>query len=259
MKKPILITLILALCSVLYGWGQGRVVSFDTPKMTVYLPANPAPDGRAVICCPGGGYVHLASGYEGHWWAPFFNDRGIAFAVLEYQMPNRERQRLLDEVESAFKLLADNAADWNIKADNIGIMGFSAGGHLAATCATHPQGAMKPAFQILFYPVVSLDKKITHMGTRDGFVGRDADDALAAEWSSENKVTPSTPPAFIALSSDDKAVNPLNSLRYLAALCENGVPAALFSYPTGGHGWGYKPNFKYHDEVLAELSAWLEQ
>lgn len=257
MKKPFSITILLVLLSAFGLWGQGKVLIFDTPKLTVYLPSNPDPAGKAVIACPGGGYTHLAKDHEGHNWAHFYNNLGFAYAVLEYTMPNCDREMLLNEVESAFKILVDNAADWKINPEKIGIMGSSAGGHLAATVATHPRGVMKPAFQVLFYPVVSLAPEITHLGTRAGFVGKDADKELTAEWSSENKVTPETCPAFMALSSDDKAVNPLNSLRYMAALCKAGVPVALFSYPTGGHGWGYRTTFKYHDQVLAELTAWL--
>lgn len=257
MKKPFSITILLVLLSAFGLWGQGKVLTFDNPKLTVYLPSNPGPASKAVIACPGGGYTHLAKDHEGHNWAHFYNNLGFAYAVLEYTMPNCDREMLLGEVESAFKILVDNAADWKINPEKIGIMGSSAGGHLAATVATHPRGVMKPAFQVLFYPVVSLDPEITHLGTRAGFVGKDADKELTAEWSSENKVTPETCPAFMALSSDDKAVNPLNSLRYMAALCKAGVPVALFSYPTGGHGWGYRTTFKYHDQVLAELTAWL--
>ena len=258
MKKTLSIVFLLALISAFSMYGQGKVLSFDSPKLTVYLPSDPDPAGKAIIACPGGGYTHLAAAHEGHNWAHFYNNLGLAYAVLEYTMPNCDREMLLNEVESAFKILVDNAAEWKINPEKIGIMGSSAGGHLAATVATHPRGVMKPAFQVLFYPGVSLDPETTHPGTRAGFVGKDADAALTAEWSSENKVTSETSPAFIALSSDARAVNPLNSLRYVAALCKAGVPAALFSYPTGGHGWGYRTSFKYHDQVLAELTAWIK-
>ena len=258
MKKSLPLVLILTVITSLCAWSQGRIITIDTPKMTVYLPANQDPSGRSIVVCPGGGYSHLATNHEGHAWAAFYNNLGIACAVLEYQMPETQRQRLLDEVESAFKIMADSAAVWKIAADQIGIQGSSAGGHLASTVATHPHGPMKPAYQVLFYPVISLDPAITHKGTRDRFVGPDADKALTDQWSNHLNVTPQTPTAFITLSADDRAVPPVNSINYFEALLRNGVPAAMFCYPTGGHGWGYKTSFKYHHQMLAELTAWLQ-
>lgn len=237
---------------------QGRIVVIEKPKMTVYLPSHSVGSGKSVIVCPGGGYSHLAKNHEGHDWAHWFNDNGIACAVLEYRMPKGDRNIPLADVDAAFKVMKDSATVWKINPDSIGIMGSSAGGHLAATVSTHPTAASSPAFQILFYPVVSLDSLITHKGTRKNFLGENAGDDIVAEYSSENKVSASTSPAFIALSADDGAVSPENSLRYFSALNRAGVSAAMFIYPTGGHGWGYRPGFKYHSQMLGELKAWLE-
>lgn len=234
---------------------QPRIVKIESPKMTVYLPAES--NGKAVLGCPGGGYIHLAAGHEGHNWAPYFNDLGFAFAVLEYNMPKGDREIPLTDARNAYKLLADSAASWGFSPEKIGIMGSSAGGHLAASVATHPTETCKPAFQILFYPVISLDAEITHKGTRNGFLGENPAPELVKEWSSENKVNAATPPAIMLLSADDKAVVPMNSLRYFNALTEAAVPATMHIYPTGGHGWGNRKNFKHHTNMMQDLTDWL--
>ena len=258
MKKFITIATVMMLSSMMLAHSRGRVVTTSNPAMTVYLPAAPASNGRAIIACPGGGYSHLAKDHEGHLWAHFFNNLGIAYAVLEYNMPKGDGRVPVGDVEKAFELLADSASVWKINPDNIGIMGSSAGGPLASTVSTHPTEVMKPAFQVLFYPVISLDSAITHQGTRRGFLGDSPSEAMVKEFSSDCKVSESTPRAFIALSADDRAVVPENSIRYFSALSAHGVPAAMFIYPTGGHGWGYRSNFKYHSQVLEELRAWLD-
>lgn len=236
---------------------QGKIVDFDYPKLKVFLPSQSMATGKAVVVCPGGGYTHLATDHEGFQWAPYFNNLGIACAVLEYTLPNGDRSLPMKDVEAAFQLLSDHAEAWNIHTDKIGIMGFSAGGHLASTLATHPSGACDPAFQILLYPVISLDEAITHQGTRRGFLGERPEQNLVDEWSNHKKVTSTTPRTFLALSSDDKTVKPVNSILYYTALQEAGVPVSMFIYPTGGHGWGYRSSFKYHRQVLDELTVWL--
>ncbi len=257
MTKLFLSLLVLVLAFPPLCEAKGRIIEVENPRLTVYLPALPSKSGRALVVCPGGGYSHLAKDHEGHAWAHFYNEMGIVCAVLEYSMPKGDRTVPLRDVDAAFTLLKDSAEVWHINPDSIGIMGSSAGGHLAAAVATHPTAAASPAFQILFYPVASLDASITHKGTRKGFLGENPTDDLVEEFSAENRVNPSTPPAFMALSADDKAVDPENSLRYFSALKRESVPVAMFIYPTGGHGWGYRSNFKYHTEMLAELRAWL--
>lgn len=262
MNRPTKIS-ILALVLIMLGhvaaYGRGRIVSMDSPRLTVYLPSHADGSGRAVLACPGGGYHHLATEREGHDWAHFYNDLGLVYAVLEYRMPGGDRRIPLADVDAALRCMADSASAWGIRPDAIGIMGSSAGGHLACTAATNPNAGIKvkPAFQILFYPVVSLDPAITHMGSHDNFLGANPGKKLEAEWSNENFVTPTTPPAFIVLSSDDKVVNPLNSINYYAALCREGVPACLLAVPDGNHGWGYRDTFAHHNQVLSQLKSWL--
>lgn len=257
MKKIRLISFALSMVCFLCAFCQTRVVEFENPKVTVFLPPKGMENGKAIVACPGGGYTHLAQNHEGFYWAPFFNNLGYAFAVVEYRFPEGDRTKPMEDVEFAFKILKDNSEEWKISPDKIGIMGSSAGGHLASAIATHPTEIMRPAFQILFYPVVSLENEVTHGGTRRGFLGDNPPKELVEEWSPNNRVTPNTPPAFIALCSDDKVVKPINSILYYNALVEKEVPAAMMIYPTGGHGWGYRTKFHQHDLMLSELADWL--
>ena len=144
----------------------------DTAKVSVFLPKEKVATGRAVVICPGGGYQHLAMKHEGTDWAPFFNNMGIAAIVLKYRMPNGNHEVPVADAEEALRLVRRNAQAWNIKTDEVGIMGSSAGGHLASTLATHSKGDAKPDFQILFYPVITMMPDITHKGSHDNFLGR---------------------------------------------------------------------------------------
>ena len=236
---------------------NSRTVEIGSPRMRVFLPSASLATGQAVICCPGGGYSMVAAEHEGYAWAPFFNSLGIAFAVVDYRLPHGDRSIPLGDIERAFKIMADSASAWHIDPRNIGIMGFSAGGHLASSVATHNPGGVNPAFQILFYPVISLDSAVTHQGTRNGFLGTAPDEALVSEWSSDLAVTPATSRAILILSDDDKSVSPDNSLNYYRALHAAGVPAELHILPSGGHGWGYNPASADFGVVTAALRAFL--
>ena len=143
----------------------------DKTELTVYLPDEKKATGRAVVCCPGGGYTHLAMDHEGHQWAPFFNSQGIALIVLKYRMPHGNRMIPISDAEEAMKTVRRRASEWHINPADVGIMGFSAGGHLASTIATHSTGDAAPNFQILFYPVITMDLGFTHKGSHDNFLG----------------------------------------------------------------------------------------
>jgi acetyl esterase/lipase len=238
----------------------------DKAEITVYLPDVAKASGRAVVCCPGGGYSHLAMDHEGHQWATFFNNQGIALIVLKYRMPHGNRMVPISDAEEAIKTVRRHAAEWHIHKSDIGIMGFSAGGHLASTIATHATGDAAPNFQILFYPVITMDQGFTHKGSHDNFLGTFGDDKkdqkelkrLEFEYSNELQVNRTTPRAFLALSDDDKAVPAANGLNYYQQLYKHDVPASLHIYPSGGHGWGYRESFPYHYNVVFELKAWLQ-
>lgn len=238
----------------------------DKAELTVYLPDAQNATGRAVVCCPGGGYTHLAMDHEGHQWASFFNNQGIALIVLKYRMPHGDRFVPISDAEEAMKTVRRNAAAWHINPSDVGIMGFSAGGHLASTIATHSTGDAAPNFQILFYPVITMDPGYTHKGSRDNFLGtfgegkKDQKEMkkLEADYSNDLQVNRTTSRAFLALSDDDKAVPAANGFNYYQQLYKHDVPASIHIYPTGGHGWGYRESFAFHYNVIFELKAWLE-
>lgn len=228
------------------------------PNIKVFLPAADKATGRAVVCCPGGGYSHLAMDHEGYQWAPFFNEHGIAFIVLKYRMPHEVTEVPISDAREALRVVRENAKEWNIDPTKVGIMGSSAGGHLATTVATHSDSLTAPNFQILFYPVVTFDYKYTHKGSRHNLIGEKAAPDVVNLYCNEKQVSPKTPPAILLLSDDDTVVPSPNSVNYYLALKENGVKASMYIYPSGGHGWGIRENFKYHNEMMSDLSAWLE-
>lgn len=229
----------------------------DKAELTVYLPDEKKATGRAVVCCPGGGYTHLAMDHEGHQWAPFFNSQGIALIVLKYRMPHGNRMIPISDAEEAMKTVRRRASEWHINSANVGIMGFSAGGHLASTIATQAKGDAAPDFQILFYPVITMEQGTTHKGSRENLLGKKPKRKLMNAFCNEQHVNHSTPRAFIVLAHDDKAVSPLNSIGYYEELCRCNIPASLHVYPTGGHGFGILQSFPYHQEMMMELREWL--
>lgn len=258
-KFSSLFVLLVLLLTGLQVSAQSTPKPFDIeqPSLRVFLPAPELATGRAVVACPGGGYSGLAVNHEGYDWAPYFNKQGIALIVLKYRMPKGDRTLPISDAEAAMKMVRDSADVWNLNPNDIGIMGSSAGGHLASTIATHAPEALRPNFQILFYPVITMDKSFTHMGSHDNLLGKDASADLEKEFSNEKQVTKETPRAFIVYSDDDKVVPPANGVNYYLALNKEGVPSVLHIYPTGGHGWGIREDFLYKSEMQNELTSWL--
>ena len=242
-------------------WPEGPQTSNDDPqdqaKVWVYLPTQDLATGRAVVCCPGGGYGHLAMNHEGHDWAGFFTGQVIALIVVKYRMPHQHYTVPQEDADEAIRLVRRHASEWNINPKDVGIMGFSAGGHLASTVATHSTGDAAPNFQILFYPVVSMEQGTTHQGSRDNLLGKNPKRRLINEYCNEQHVNKHTPRAFIALAHDDRAVSPVNSTAYYEALYSHGIPASMHIYPSGGHGFGIRQTFPYHFEMMLDLKAWL--
>lgn len=230
----------------------------DTARVRVFLPNAKEATGRAVVICPGGGYSHLAMEHEGYDWATFFNQEGIAVIVLKYRMPHGNHKVPVSDAEEAIRLVRRNSGNWHINPNDIGIMGSSAGGHLASTIATHSEKDAKPNFQILFYPVITMMPDITHRGSHDNFLGKEPKKNLERDYSSDIQVSRVTPRAWIALSDDDHSVLPANGVNYYLELYRHDVPASLHVYPTGGHGWGFRSSFRYHIELLLDLKAWLK-
>ena len=228
------------------------------PSIRVFLPEADKATGAAVVACPGGGYDHLALEHEGYDWSNFFTERGIAYAVLKYRMPHGNKEVPISDANEALNVVRQHAQSWNIDPQKVGIMGSSAGGHLATTIATHSQHDTAPNFQILFYPVVTFNLQYTHKGSRYNLIGKNADEEQADLYSNEKQVNDNTPPAIILLSDDDGAVPSYNGVNYYLALKDKGIPASLHVYPSGGHGWGYRSTFRFHEEMLADLDAWLK-
>lgn len=233
---------------------ESRVSDVTVPTLTIYRAAKP--NGMAIVACPGGGYVRLATAHEGHDMAAWFNAQGITFAVLKYRMPNTHHDVPLSDALQAIRIMKQHAEEWGY--NKVGIMGSSAGGHLASTAATHFTEDSRPDFQILFYPVVSMVNP-THQGSKDNLLGKTPSQEMLNLYSNEKQVTPQTPPAFIMHSSDDKAVPVSNSIDYYTALVKNGVSASLHIYPIGGHGWGFRDNFIYKRQWTGELEKWLRE
>lgn len=229
--------------------------------ITIYLPSTDKACGKAVLCCPGGGYSMLASDHEGHQWAEYFNAKGIAYAVLCYRMPNGDRNIPLGDAYHAMQTMRDSASVWSINPRAIGIMGFSAGGHLASAVSTHAPLAVRPNYSILFYPVISMDKKLTHRWSCENFLGKEQNDEKSIkEWSSNRAVRSHlTPPAIVITANDDRLVPPVtNGIAYYTAMRNAGNDCSLFVYPSGDHGFGFQTTYKHHDQMVSDLSAWLD-
>ena len=222
------------------------------PTLTVYLPPADKRNGTAVIVCPGGGYVHLAFTHEGTDVAKWLNSLGITVFLLKYRLPSDETMTdktigPLQDAQQAILVVRSRAAEWGVDTARIGILGFSAGGHLASTAGTHfnhpviadPQGiSLRPDFMVLLYPVISFDDSTGHRGSRDNLLGKNPDPSAVLAWSNQRQVTDQTPPAFIVHAEDDKTVPVVNSIDFYKALLVHHVPAELQIVPRGGHGFG---------------------
>jgi acetyl esterase/lipase len=231
----------------------GRVGGVTVPVLYAYLPEKPDSAKAAVIICPGGGYSRLAIDHEGHEVAKNYNKQGIAAFVLKYRLPidtacveNTETVALMD-AQQAIKIVRDRAAEFNINPGNVGIMGFSAGGHLASSLGTHyavslitnkENTNLRPDFMVLGYPVISFTDSLAHKGSRDNMLGKKASKEKIELYSNELQVTPNTPPTFLIHAADDKTVKVENSLEFFLALKKNKIPAEIHIVQKGGHGFG---------------------
>ncbi len=265
MKRTIILFLALAAFATNYAQGISKKFTLQNSTdgksdITIYLPTTPCADGKAVLCCPGGGYSMLASGHEGHEWAEYFTSQGIAYAVLKYRMPEGDKRIPLSDAYNAMKTLRDSADVWSINPRAIGIMGFSAGGHLASAVSTHAPLDVRPNFSILFYPVISMDKKLTHRWSCENFLGKDHENADSIKhWSSDKAVRSHlVPPAVVITASDDRLVAPVtNAIAYYTAMRNAGNDCSLFVYPSGDHGFGFRTNYEHHEQMTHDLTYWL--
>jgi acetyl esterase/lipase len=229
-----------------------RVSKISRPSVTVYLPPKEKATGAAVVICPGGGYSIVAIQHEGYDEAKRFNEMGIAAIVVKYRlpsdltMPNKEIGPLQD-AQRAIQLTRENAKAWNIDPKKVGLMGFSAGGHLASTAGTHFEKSyipnpkkisLRPDFLILVYPVISFSDSIGHKGSRNNLLGQNASAEKIREYSNELHVTKKTPPSFLVHAKDDKTVPYSNSEVFYEQLLKHKVRAEKYYYEKGGHGFG---------------------
>lgn len=229
-------------------------------QMVCFLPQNPS--GKAIVAVPGGGYSMLSNTHEGYLASDWLNQQGIAYFVVNYRLPEGDRSKPIGDVEGGIRIVRDSAAVWGINPHDVGIMGFSAGGHLASVISTHSDFEVRPDFTILFYPVISMDESVSHKWSCVNFLGKEGqkNPALVRDFSTMNSVRRHlTPPALIISASDDRLVPFItNGLEYYKAMRREGNDCAMLVYPTGDHGFGFGPWFKYHDLLLEELGTWLK-
>jgi acetyl esterase/lipase len=240
------------------------------PELMVFLPPAGKATGAAVVVCPGGGYGALAFTHEGTDVAKMLNDMGVAAFVLKYRLPSDETMidktiGPLQDAQRAIQLVRERAGEWGVDPSKVGIMGFSAGGHLASTAGTHfnqvtidnPNHlSLRPDFMILLYPVVSFLDSIAHKGSRENLIGFHPNADLLRKFSNEWQVTAQTPPTFLVHSGDDDVVPVANSIHFYQALLANGVSAEMHIYPKGGHGYGMN-NPTTPDKWTDRLKNWL--
>ena len=241
----------------------------DKPSLTIYQPEKP--NGTAVVVCPGGGYGHLATGHEGAEIGEWFKSLGVTAFILQYRIaPRYQHPAPINDAQRAIRLVRSRAGEWKLNPKRIGIMGFSAGGHLASTAGTHfdsgkadapdaiDRASCRPDFLILCYPVISFTTEYTHVGSRNNLLGKDADAKLVESLSNEKQVTSDTPTTFLFHTDEDSGVPPENSALFYLALRKAKVPAELHIYQRGRHGVGLAKQ----DPILGtwpdRLADWLK-
>ena len=256
--------------SVMGADGILRISNVSIPTLSIYKPEKSLDKGAAVIICPGGGYKILAASHEGADVAKEFNKWGITAFVLKYRIPNDTTMQdksigPLQDAQRVIQMVRERAAEWNIDPHKIGIMGFSAGGHLAASASTrfndpviaNPKNtSLRPDFSILIYPVISFMEGITHRGSRENLMGKNPDPKVLEKYSNELAAGPKTPPAFLVHAGDDASVPVKNSIVYYEALQKHKIYSNMIIYPKGGHGFGMK-NKTSAIQWMNQLKDWM--
>jgi acetyl esterase/lipase len=249
-----------------------RISKVSEPTLIVFLPPKEKANGTAVVICPGGGYGILAASHEGTDVAKVFNEWGVTAFVLKYRLPDDSIMKQkeigpLQDAQRAIQLVRLDAKKWGISTNKIGIMGFSAGGHLASTAGTHFNNAviknikntsLRPDFMILLYPVISFTDSLAHMGSRTNLIGKNPTREKINYYSNELQVTKQTPPTFLVHAKDDGAVKVANSIAFYDALQKNGVPSEIHLYEKGGHGFGMN-NKTSEDKWMDWLQVWMKK
>jgi acetyl esterase/lipase len=263
MKKILAVVFVVLLILIIVGVivVNRSIVHIQLPHHAILhvLPASKNNHARsAIILCPGGGYRYLEKWNEGYMWFPFFYLRGYTVAMLEYRMPKLNRQAPIIDGSEAVWMMRKLASEWGYDENNVGVMGFSAGAHVASTLLVNDKVSARPDFGILFYPVISMKRELTLQGTHDNLLGWDASEELEDQYSNELHVSDNTPPVYIVVASNDKKVNPGNSFRFYDEMRAKNRPATLRVFPSFEHGWGYHLTFDYHSEMMDGLIDWLQ-
>lgn len=251
------------------------IENVQVPTLEIFLPPKGIATGQAVVICPGGGYWGVAYDIEGTEIAKFLNTKGIAGFVLKYRMPGAgsvvvRNEAPLQDAKRAIRTVRANAGKWNLSEGKIGVMGFSAGGHLASTLGTRYNSgdhfekdstdsfSARPDFMVLVYPVITMKEPYTHQGSRNNLLGEDPDEEMIEYYSNETQITEDTPPTFLVHATDDDGVPVENSLMFFQALKENGVSAEMHIYPEGGHGFNLGIGRGHLEGWTDRLYDWLQ-
>lgn len=251
------------------------IENVQKPSLEVYLPAKKNANGKAVVICPGGGYKALAYNWEGTDIAKWLNSIGIAAFVLKYRLPNSKsiivaNEAPLQDAQRAIKLVRHNCEKWNVCKDKIGIMGFSAGGHLASTLGTHyeidssiePDSIesvnARPDFMVLIYPVITMKLSYTHKGSRKNLLGESPEQHLIDFYSTELHINKNTPPTFIVHATDDMSVPVENSILFYQGLRKEGIYTEMHIYPVGGHGFSLALSMGHLQTWTDRLNEWIQ-
>ncbi|MBC7914135.1 MAG: alpha/beta hydrolase, partial [Pyrinomonadaceae bacterium] len=254
-------------------FGNGVLFISDTsiPTLTAYLPDAGKANGTAVVICPGGGYGGVAILHEGNQVAEAFRKMGVAAFVLKNRTPSERTMQdksigPLQDVQRALQMVRQKAKEWNVNIDKVGVLGFSAGGHLAATAASHfgnsfienkPGINLRPDFSILVYPVISFTDSLTHIGSRENLIGKNPSKEQIVFFSNELQVSKKSPAAFLVHAGDDDAVQVENVISFYRALHQHGIEAQLLIYPKGGHGFGLN-NPSTTDKWMDACERWMQ-
>jgi acetyl esterase/lipase len=247
----------------------------QTPTLEIYLPAKAHSTGKGVVILPGGGYRGLAYDWEGTDFAKWFNSKGIAAFVVKYRLPISDsviepHKAPLQDAKRAMRTVRTNSGNWNLSKDEIGVMGFSAGGHLASTLGTHFDHedaieadsintlSARPDFMILIYPVITMNEPYAHQGSKTNLLGENPTKKRIEYYSNETQVTENTPPTFLLHATDDEAVPVENSLMFYKALKEKGHLPEMHIYPEGGHGFALAIGHDHLEGWTERLYEWLQ-
>jgi len=255
-------------------FNSGMFRGVTKPTLEIYLPEKEKTTGTAVIIIPGGSYAVVVYQGEGISTAKQFAKNGIVAFVLKYRLPDDSIMQNktigpLQDAQQAIKFVRENAGKWGVDINKVGIVGFSAGGHLASTAATHFQKAMienksntnlRPDFQVVVYPVISMQDSLTHRDSRNNLLGKTPSRELTDQYSNELQVTANTPPTYITHAADDNVVDVDNSIRYFEALRHNKVPVEMHIYPGGGHGFIFRqPDWIDPLLLWMKKNKWIQQ